>query len=180
MRSTRLTLLALCALAAVQLSACGAREPRSLELPQRFTVQFRESAPMLRETLPAPLEQVWAAVPGAVAAVGLPAGAASNERHLFITPHLRITGRLYEGMRNSEFLDCGVSDHGEIRADTHLLVFSVITRVTPAPGGGSVVSIQLDGSAQPRTTSRGVLPCDGTGKLERAILEGIRSRLASG
>ena len=165
----------------IQVAGCasagsGAPAGGPLELPERFTTVFRGDVEPHREVIPAPIERVAEQVPGAYELMGLPVALASNtEELMFITPALRISGTLYEGERNSDYINCGRGVNGP-RADTYEVEFALYTTLKPDENGFTVVETALSGFAGDRTTRSGDVACAGTGRLERDIARVLRSR----
>lgn len=173
-----------CLLASVLTAACAGGSPSRpgpLELPDRWEVRFRADVLPYRTVVPAPIERVAPEVEEVYRLMGLAAARATNtEDLLFITPNLRITGRLYEGEWNSDYLDCGEGFGGQ-RANTDEIRFAAYTRLTEEVPGETVVETQLGGTAVPRegVASTGSAYCSGTGKLEQRISDLLRARASA-
>ena len=159
------------------LCACaGGAGSGEATVPQEYTIEYRASLKGEEFSVEAAPERIASVLPDVYERLGLPTAQASNTDELaFITPALRITGVLYEGSRNSEYLDCG-RGFSTARADDPeiVLVFFVLTRIRPDGSGGSVVESIVDGHAENRFHSTNPVPCRGTGKLEAEIAGMIR------
>lgn len=169
------------------LSACGASgTPGSsmgrLDSPELFSALSRADVPAHRSELAAPVDRVAAAVPGVYEYLGLPVDRVEDALPvLFATPDLRIRGQLYEGERNSDYIDCGETGPGGERADLYEVEFVVLTRLLDDGQGGTVVETLLNGSARrPGVTDDSAVRCRGTGKLERQIATLLRARAGGG
>jgi hypothetical protein len=140
-----------------------------VDVPHARSDQIVEKVGNYHTELTATLEEVADAVPEVYQQLGLPVTPSQHtEVPTWATPNMRITGRLYEGELNSEYVDCGRGPRGPI-ADIYEIDFQVVTELRPAPGGGTQVDTRVEGSARDRTISGNRVPCSGTGKLEREI-----------
>ena len=158
----------------------GARSVDPLELPERFMVSYRGDIDMNRDTIASSLRGSIEALPGVFELVGLPIVPAGNtEVPTFITPQLEITGELFEGEDNADYLRCGTFNLSGDRSDSYVIRFSVIVQLLPVEGVGTEVSILIDGEAWDRFLQIPSQGCVGTGKLERDIQATLR-RMAAG
>ena len=145
-------------------------------VPDDFSVRYRVGLTGEAFAVDAPADRIVQVLPDVFETLGLPGAEASDLGELvFVTPPLRITGLLYEGRRNSEFLDCGrgISAARADEAD-HALVFFVLTRIQATGPGSSAIESILDGHAENRYHRTDPIPCRGTGELERDIAEIVR------
>jgi hypothetical protein len=142
----------------------------------RFTSWFRRDAVPVRRVLSAPVETVWAAVPQVFVALGYAGEPAmyAGER-VYFTPTLRIEERLYQGERNSLYLDCGHTPEGAPAADAYALTFAILARVTPQDSASTLAEIIIDGTARDRVERSDPVPCTGTGRLEATILQRLET-----
>jgi len=148
-----------------------------LETPERFTTFFRGDAVPHRTVVQAPIDVVWRALPQVYREFGYPGATASNtEERIFLTPHMQIRGRLYEGEANSKYIDCGIGMTGP-RADTHDVHFAIVTRVRASSETETLVETLIDGTARDRSATGGSTLCKGTGLLEQAVVEALIARL---
>jgi len=172
--------LLLASLAAALLgTACssGGGAPRSFDnplgLPQNISIEQRREAPVHRVEVTHAAQELASEVPGVYRFLGLEVEESPQDPYLFYTSNMRITGQLYEGERNSEYLNCGSALQGE-RADVYEVEFALVTRLRPLEGGGSIVETRLEGRARDRFVNEAPVYCTGTGKLEEQIAELLR------
>lgn len=164
-------LLSLGLVGACSTAAGGGTGGAAVEAPDRFITYFREDALPYTDTLNAPVEAVWRAVPEVFKQLGYPGAAATNASdRIFMTPGMQIRGRLYEGESNSKYIDCGIAIAGQ-RADSHEVQFVIITRVLAGSESETIVATVIDGTARDRTGTSAPRRCTGTGVLEKAITE---------
>lgn len=143
-----------------------------------FSVDVRRDASGLVRDLPFPADRVWAVLPAAFADIGYqggPSQAASGA--LYLTPPMRVRGRLYPDASNSAYLDCGRTGTGGAAANEYSISFAVLVRVHPRDAASSTLEILLDGEARERTTSTNAVPCRGTGRIEEMFAQAIERRL---
>lgn len=149
----------------------GAGPPSApVPIPDRFSITYRADAPQTRTVVPAAVERVWEALPRVYREFGYPATPASNTPdRVYITPALLVRGRLYQGERNSDYLDCGDDPNVGARADAYEVTFWIVTRVQPTAEGHTLVETMIDGRARDRQSSSTPAYCFGTGKLEQQL-----------
>lgn len=176
MTSVRLPVIVLMAWTLTACASSG-RSEDPLALPDEFTTYFRGDLAPHRTVLSAPLERVDREVAGAYEYMGLPVALASDpEARIYITPTLQLRGPLYEGERNSDYIDCGTGATGA-RADQYDLRFAAYTKLSPGEEDGrTVVETLLSGFASSGDIRGGDMPCRGTGKLEESIARILRAR----
>jgi hypothetical protein len=164
------------------LAGCtGSRSPAApkatLETPERFSIVARSDASVFRTVFDAPADRVWDLLPAVYRELGYPGASATNTTdRTFITPNMAIRGRLYPGEYNSTYLDCGTVPIGP-RADVYEVHFVMVTRVREGPGDTTVVETIVDGRARDRAGNGMIVPCAGTGKLEKAVADRLRRKL---
>lgn len=165
------------------LVACGASGPSGsslgrLDSPELFSAFSRADVSAHRSEVAAPVDRVAAVLPGVYDYLGLPVDRVEDARPvLFATPDLRIRGQLYEGERNSDYIDCGETGPGGERADLYEVEFVVMTRLRDDGQGGTIVETLLNGAARrPGVTDDSAVRCRGTGKLELQIATLLRAR----
>ena len=132
---------------------------------------FREGAIPLRKVIALPLEQAWAAAPGAFAQLGFPGGKSVQRDHVYLTPELRIKGRLFTGENNSIYIDCGQTAGGMIAADVYEIRFAILARFTATSDSTTLAEVVLDGAARDRNTSSTHVFCTGTGRIEAGLID---------
>jgi hypothetical protein len=160
----------------------GPVPPQKTQTGERFTVWVRADAQPWRWTIALPVDKVWAVLPDAFKDLGYPGGPRTGGGDLiYLTPPLKVNDRLYQEDANSLYLNCGSTSAGAPVADKYQVVFAILSKVTPRPGGtgGSDVDIVIDGTARDWSGSERSVPvyCTGTGRLETAIFELLEKRL---
>lgn len=146
-----------------------------------FTVRVREDAAAVARDLPVSADEAWAAVPRAFADLGYQGAASVNKgERLYMTPPLKIRGRLYPDAPNSAFIDCGRAGLGGAAADEYSVTFAVLASVAARPDGGSTVRVTVDGVARERTGSSTEVYCAGTGRLEELFAQAVERRAQQG
>ena len=120
-------------------------------------------------------ERVWAALPAALADVGLSGGPQTGQArtYLALMPSVR---RQLNKVALSRYLDCGTTASGERGADTHIVRLQATNIVEPDPQGARV-RIQVLARATPIDGSSGATDCATTGVLETRIGEALEARL---
>ena len=163
------------------LAACASapRDSRSVYAGQEtetFFVRFRKE-PGYTRIIDLPPERVWAALPQAFADMNYKGGPSTKAgERVFLTPHMTIQNVLYPGLRNSAFLDCGRTAANLEAADEYSVTFAILAGVSPHPGG-TKVEVLVDGTAIQRGASSNKVPCAGTGRLERELVQALEARL---
>lgn len=164
---------------ALLLAACagGSTGVRSFESPlgvsRDIPVENRREMPLHSSRIRGAPEALAEEVPAIYRYLGLDAAAASSGDPLtFFTPPMTISGLLYEGERNSDYIDCGSAMQGK-RADLYEVRFALVTRLA-ADGEETLVQTRLEGLARDRYTNEAPVVCGGTGKLEGEIAELLR------
>lgn len=139
--------------------------------PRQYWVKFRTDGNMSRHVVPYAPADVWRVLPRAYDDLGFPGGAPQNGAGMeYMTPQLGVRGQLY-GKRNSEFIDCGASHGGIALEDQGEVLLAMITRLEPAPEGGTLVMTQVDSYARRREVMNDPVSCTSRGVLENAIAE---------
>ena len=176
----RLSLVLVLVLCGAPLAGCATgssgREASSRN-GEVFAVRFRTGAPPAKRVLPAPVPVVWAAVPQAFADMGYPGGpSARPDEMVYLTRPLTIDGQLYNGERNSDYLDCGQTPVGTLAADTYEIKFAIVARVSALDADSTLVEVLVDGTARDRGRFTSPVNCSGTGRLEAALLQRLEKR----
>ena len=139
-----------------------------------YTTYFSGELAPHRTVLDVSPERVAEVLPDAYELMGLPVEQSEDRPGLFLTPEMEIEGSLYEGERNSDYMDCGETAEGP-RADGAAIRFALFTRLASHPDGGTAVETALGGFARDDATGEDVA-CHGTGKLESQIARVLRIR----
>lgn len=85
--------------------------------------------------------------------------------------------RRIAGQRLSRFLDCGYGMTATPLADEYRISMGVITRISPAEGGGTLLLTELVANADRRDASADPVRCATKGRLERMIAEMVAEQL---
>ena len=167
----------------LSLANCAARSGGSAGLSgnrETFQVLFRRDVVPARRVLQATQEVVWAVLPQVFADLGYPSGpSARAAERVYLTPPLKIRGRLYDRERNSAYLDCGRAPAGGEAADMYEITFAIMARLRPMDASRTLVEVFVDGTALERTTSADVVSCTSTGRLEAAVPQRLATRITS-
>lgn len=129
-------------------------------------------------TVPAPLDSVWHVLPRVYEILGVPQAGAVSDQRLFGAYDFR--PRRIEGKRLSTYLDCGMGLTATPKADEYEVTMSLLTRLTPAGGGGTVAETLVDASAKPRGVTGNPVYCQSNGVLETRVAELLLWVLVSG
>lgn len=137
-----------------------------------FDVTATSSARVTAQTVAAPADRVWAALPAAFQAVGLEAGVVSASNRVYGTPLLRFRGRL-AGERASRLLNCGSNPIGSPAADLYDVEATVRAAVQPDAAGGTRLEVLVEAVAAPPAGGTRT-PCTSTRVLEERIVSQVR------
>lgn len=163
------------------LANCGPkRTGQGPDKEKMFTVWFRTDASHFRRVLSAPVDSVWRVLPATFQFLRFP-GAPSvyADEYVYLTPSLKIEGRLYQGEANSLYINCGHTPAGVPAADVYQVIFAMMAKLTPQPGGGTEVDIIVDGTARNLAEGGAMLHCTGTGRLEAILYRRLETLLRS-
>lgn len=122
-----------------------------------------------------PQSKVWAALPAAYAAVGIPAGVVA-QGSAFGNPDLRVANGRLAGARGAEFLDCGRSPIGVPVANAYTLHVNLVTSLESPRSGETRIVTRMHATAQPRTGG-GSAECSSLGTLEKRIQDAVLTQL---
>ncbi|MGZ8412920.1 MAG: hypothetical protein ACXW61_07930 [Gemmatirosa sp.] len=128
-----------------------------------------------REALALSVDRVWALLPLAYEAVGLPLSTLDTERRLLGAGGVRAQGRL-GGAWLSRYVDCGTAPTGIPNADSWTVTLDVATRVDGnAAGAGLSTTVRATGRPSATSTSNPV-NCVSRGALEKRLAELVREQ----
>lgn len=162
-------LLGACAAPPSQAPSTFARTQTHIQIGDAgYTIELTRTLDAWVATLPLPVEEVWAAVPGTYDRLGLTGGGLLEPGRRAYGFRDRLPSRIAR-RSPSAYLDCGRGLAGPI-ADQYEVRLFVFTTVEP-DGDGSRVSTLIDASAAPREVRGDPVACTTTGALERLILE---------
>lgn len=157
-------------------SACATTPAGGSE--ESFAVRVRRYAAAVARPLAAPPEVVWGELPAVFRELGYQGGPSGRVgERVFLTPSMRIRGRLYPDAPNAAYLDCGPTPSGAPAADEYDVSFVVLLRVTGASAGGSLLEVVVDGVARRRAEEASSIYCSGTGRLERMFADAVEQRV---
>jgi len=150
----------------------------AMQKGETYRVDYRTGEPKVTHHFDTPIEETWRAVGPAFKDLNYAGGPSDNgNEHLYMTPTLRLPGKLYEGEWNSAYFECGRTPAGTLAADSYELTFAVLVWVDEDKPSGSSVRILVNGWGRDRTNPSAVAQCAGTGRLEAAFLQAIQRRL---
>ena len=135
--------------------------------------QFRYRADVTASVVPlnAPLENGWARVSRAYAALKLPVTTIDTARHLIGAQSAAVRNRL-AGARLSQWLSCGYTPIGTPRADAYVVYLTMLTEVRPA-GATSAARTIVTATAEPEDGTTSGVQCSSTGALERRLAQAL-------
>ena len=146
----------------------------SVRLMDWQTVDFLTEGLQTSANLPANPDEVWAVLPAAYEALGIPVREVSPEQRTLGNSSFRT--RNLDGKRISQYVDCGRSNSGTL-ANIYDVTLTISTRVTDAADGGATVSTTVDAWARPRMTNGNPVQCSSNTNIEQRLLELMVERL---
>jgi len=161
----------------VLLGSCARAAAPASDLGDASELRTRKGLAVTSERLTASSSRIWKTLPDAFKELGFQGHPSAMEEMTYVTPPLRITGRLYNDELNSSYLDCGRTPAGGLAADEYGVTFAVFIRVVPVVADASMIEARIDGVARTRSESSGRNRCSGTGKLEKRFIEAVKRRL---
>ena len=176
--------LTIAATAAI-LSACASSGATRTPLaPERTrvtrggeTVEIFSDSRGVARLVAAPVDSVWLALPKVYDRLEIPVAVSDPGQRTFGNPGYQ--AHRIEGELLSQYLDCGRGLGGQY-ADQYSVTLSVLTHLTEAEGGTTVVTT-VDGSARPRAVSGMPGACASkVGRLELRLAELIVEVLEEG
>lgn len=129
------------------------------------------------ERITASADSIWKVLPAAFKELGYQGHPSGTEPMTYVTPPLRIEGRLYTGELNSSYIDCGRAPAGGLAADEYSVTFAVFVHVERIVADASTLEARIDGVGRARSESSGRIRCWGTGKLEDLFIQATKRRL---
>ncbi|HEX6966392.1 MAG TPA: hypothetical protein VF166_11370 [Gemmatimonadaceae bacterium] len=174
-RSVYLTTLVLfgCATGSASLPSATTRTRTTVETASgKYTVEQVTTPDVLKHTVPASLEDAWAALPAAYGDLRIPVNAVDPQSHIIGSGDITAQGS-FAGTRVSRFLDCGEGALGTQNADHYEVHLNVRTQLTANASGGTLVQTLIEASARDAGTATSAVHCATTGTLERRIAEAL-------
>lgn len=121
-----------------------------------------------RETLDFAPDRVWNALPEAYAALGIEVVHNDPARRQIGNRRITTTRRI-GNIAASRVLNCGQTVAGQPAAGVHRLTVDLLTTVSDAPNGGSVIETRIIAHGRDQTSSSDPVQCTSTGFLESQI-----------
>ena len=144
--------------------------------PTAQDVELTKDTRLSSATLTASPEQVWQALPAAMADLGLTGGPLIGQARTYIAVMPRVR-RMLNKVPLSRYLECGTTPSGMPGADTHLIRLQVTSIVEPAGQGTRLRTQVLASGNSVDGTSAGVIDCATTGAIEARIASNVETRL---
>lgn len=119
-------------------------------------------------------ERVWDLLPVVYQGLGIPVGTSIPDAKTIGNVRLDLN-RVLAGQPLSNFVNCGEGPTGNPVADSYRVNMSVLTTLTPAENGATLVQTRVNSSAVNRAVSGATVNCATTGRLEALIAERIRN-----
>jgi hypothetical protein len=142
-----------------------------------YDLRYVEDLTPVVDTVDAPLDPVWNALPDAYVRLGVPLREVNPEAHLLGNDGFRVRGEL-GGERISRYIHCGRTMTGDI-ADQYDIYMTILTQVQAVEGTDRTRVVSLvDARAQPTSRSGNALRCTSSQRLEDAILGAIGLAMA--
>lgn len=141
-------------------------------------IELRTSptSPASVDTLFAPLDQVWRALPAAYEAIAIPVTDLDSANHVIANSGLKVRRRL-GNVPLTRYLDCG-DTQGAPSAETYEIHLSVLTHVQAAGAWGSIVATTVEAMGRPVTFSGAAVRCSSTRALESRLADILRNATA--
>lgn len=186
------SILLFAAVSAAALTACATSGPSRIADEQRamssmridiggvsgaFDLRYMEDLRPAEDTIGAPLDAVWNALPGAYVQLDIPLASVNPDARLLGNDGFRAQGRLGEE-RISSYIHCGRTMTGSI-ADEADVFFVVLTQLQEVDAGRTRVVTLVDATARPSATSGNSVRCSSRGRLERALHRRVRLGMAA-
>jgi len=140
------------------------------------STEIHNDPSIVTRSVAAPVDSVRAALPTVFQALGIPQAGADPEQRVFGNPEFR--PRRIDGERLSRYIDCGMGITAVPKADDYDVTMSVLTRLTPATNGGTVVATTVGATGKPRGVSGNSVHCPSKGTLEARIVEVLHRELS--
>jgi hypothetical protein len=131
-------------------------------------IEFYTDASVRAHLLAVETDSVWRVLPEVYERLAIPVTT--------LDPAQRLIGNRGYGARHlednplSRYLDCG-RGMGPAYADHYSVTLLVITRLSPATGGSTIIETTIDGSAKPRDVGGSPQHCVSKGRLELRVAE---------
>ncbi len=172
--------------ALVTVSGCAssgaASTPMIPESVQRLTgaqekIEFYTDPSVGAHVVSAPPASVWPVLGAVYERLAIPVATSDPRQRMLGNPGYS-AGHI-ENEPLSRYLDCG-RGMGPPYADQYSVTLLVVTRLTQAETGGTIVETTVDGSARPRDVSGSPQHCVSKGRLELRVAELVVELLEGG
>jgi hypothetical protein len=122
-----------------------------------------------------PLDSVWRALPATYESLGIAISDFDEKTHVIGNSGLKIRRRLGTTAL-SRYLDCGNTQMGP-SADDYQINLSVLTQLSPGDSGRTVLTTNVDATAQGLQFAQQAVRCTSKGTIEARIVELVKGRL---
>jgi hypothetical protein len=126
-------------------------------------------------TIQSPIDRVWAVLPAAFDAVGIPVGSVDAKTHSIGNEGFKARRRL-GSTSLSRYFDCG-STQGGASAETYELNVAVFTQLLPDTSGSTTFSTTVTAVARPVSLAVDYVRCTTLMRLEQKLFEEVKARL---
>ena len=133
-----------------------------------FRTQVNNESGARSTAMSVPVEQVWAALPEAYAALKLVVTTRLDAERTLGAQNVRVRYEL-GGQRLSRYVSCGTGLVSGDAADSYEVTLDVVSVVAAASEGGTSLQSSLRAVARPLQTSGDPVQCATTGRLEQRI-----------
>lgn len=164
--------------AAAALGACassGSTPPPELRNSGLVGQPTSSSASIVNTTVAFPIDQVWLALPGVYASLGIPVQMLDAKNHQMGNEGFK-TRKQLGTTPLSRYIECGTTQIGP-NADAYDVVLTLLTQLQPGVGGATNVTTTFEGSAKPVTYSQDYSRCSSKGLLEARLNDSLVARL---
>jgi len=132
--------------------------------------------PVATTVIEAPIERVWALLPGVYETIGVPGEIDDAATRAYGTR--RFTSNRLDKNRTDSFVRCGNEGAGPSAGGAYRMRLAIVSTLRSAPEDRTLVSTELTGSAvAAEGTSTGVVRCVSNGGLELRIRALLVERL---
>lgn len=128
-------------------------------------------------TIAVPHEDAYLALPAAYQALGIEVQTRSDASRALGNERLILRRRLGKTPLSS-YIRCGSSGMTGDNADSYEVTMLVTTQALPGEVGRTRLATRVEATARPMGVSGSPVDCASTGKLERAIADGVLARTA--
>jgi len=141
------------------------------------TIELRTSATVTAslDTILAPADQVWRALPAAYEALAIPVTHLDSATHVIANSGITVRRRLGK-VPLTRYIDCGDSQ-GVPSAETYEIRLSVLTRLQAGATGTSIVATSVQATGRPVSLSGTDVRCSSTRQLESRLVNALRAQL---